>query len=98
MPDPTDAEVEWAAECLWRAANTGRVPEFHQGCAYLKEAAHALAHGYRPPPRPRSVRDDVRDTILAEDEKWQMSGMTMPKAGEIADAILARFEVRRKDV
>jgi len=51
-------------------------------------ARHALSHGYRPPPRPRSVREALVEIIATD-----TAGAPGPKV----DAILARFDVRRRD-
>ena len=87
----TDAEVEWAAECLSRAVHGG------WPCASVSyrddmksSARHALERGYVPPPKPRSVRDEVFDLLIETDRDYVGS------ISHLVDALLARFDVTRK--
>jgi len=108
MPDPTDAEVEWCAEWMWDLV------EKHPGwtnrpiharkwsdCEPYYRPIHmdlvreCMAHGLRPPPRPTSVREELAALIGV------LTGETLDMGDpyrHMADAILARFDVRRKDV
>jgi len=95
MSDPTDAEVEWAAKCLHKAGKGDTLPPYYLKGWWGNIARHAINHGYVPPPRPRSVREEIANWLC---DRWNdRSKVNMDYAMEFAGEILARFDVRRRD-
>lgn len=93
----TDAEVRWAAKNL--RPDTSLAPPYYvrmwdsdDSLTYgeWRTAITALDHGYVPPPKPPTVREELCELILRD----------APKAGgwekDAADAILSKFRVERK--
>lgn len=95
MKHPTDDEVEWAAQCLREAVFDGtglRKPPWSE-CGdrwrddYRKQARHALAHNYQPPPKPKPHMNTARHFGTAGEriEQGQLVGL-----GD--DGLLYRFD------
>ena len=100
----TDEQVEWAAECLFTeyvsAAYRGvTLPkwvtcESAARAGSLHQARRALDHGYVPPPKPMTVREELVDVMSKSAPNVIFHGGRHTDV--IADAILARFDVTRK--
>jgi hypothetical protein len=98
-------DLEWAARCLHASQNEAwTVDTLSDASVVTKErmialAHHARAHGYVPPPRPTSVREQIVSRIVAYSQRGgHCRFVTAEDALGLAAVLLERFNITPKEV